>query len=173
MYASALLSARITKAKQDLRTISTAIAIYRSKSPFDLPLTLYEVGHGGRLDPWSHPYMYLNFHSGTGSGMQFVTENGLVDPVAVQRLRESEGSKGKAKAIQNVQERSAGRSPLDAAGVEAIKRKDRQLFPLNTDYDLFSVGPNGKALASLVTDYSLDDVIRANDGGFFGLASDY
>jgi general secretion pathway protein G len=47
------------------------------------------------------------------------------------------------------------------------------MFPLNTDYDLFSLGANRATAVSVGQAVSLDDVIRANDGGFFGKASDY
>lgn len=52
-------------------------------------------------------------------------------------------------------------------------RKDKNLVPINSDYDLYSVGKDGLSVAPLVAKQSRDDVIRANDGGFVGLASDY
>ena len=53
------------------------------------------------------------------------------------------------------------------------RRRDRYMFPLNTDYDLFSLGPNGRTTVSLGESLGQDDVIRANNGGFFGTASEY
>ncbi len=169
MYGSALLSARFTKAKQELRLISMAITQYQAQNQSRLPATLAEVGHGGRLDPWGYPYMFLNFHTGTGSGMQFVTDAGLVDPVAASRIK----SVDTMTLIARLSRDEMKNPPLTKARVDAIKRKDRLLFPLNTDYDLFSVGPNGKSLASLGDNFSLDDVIRANDGNYFGPAKNY
>ena len=52
-------------------------------------------------------------------------------------------------------------------------RKDKFMVPLNTDYDLYSVGPDGLSKGPLNAKDSKDDVIRANDGGFVGLASKY
>ncbi len=52
-------------------------------------------------------------------------------------------------------------------------RKDKNLVPINTDYDLYSVGRDGTTAAPLTARASRDDVIRANDGGFHGLAADY
>lgn len=52
-------------------------------------------------------------------------------------------------------------------------RKDRFLVPLNTDYDLYSMGKDGESQPPLTAKASHDDVIRANDGRFIGLASDY
>jgi general secretion pathway protein G len=44
---------------------------------------------------------------------------------------------------------------------------------LNTDYDLYSMGKDGKTKGPLTAKDSHDDVIRANDGRFIGLASEY
>ncbi len=52
-------------------------------------------------------------------------------------------------------------------------RKDRFLVPINSDFDLYSMGPNGKSVPALTAKASQDDIIRANDGGYFGLASEY
>ncbi len=52
-------------------------------------------------------------------------------------------------------------------------RKDKFMVPLNTDYDLYSVGPDGESSGPLSAKKSHDDVIRAFDGGFVGLASTF
>lgn len=52
-------------------------------------------------------------------------------------------------------------------------RKDRFLVPLNSDYDLYSKGKDGKSASPLTAKLSRDDIIRANDGGYVGLASEY
>jgi len=52
-------------------------------------------------------------------------------------------------------------------------RKDRFLVPLNSTYDLYSKGQDGKSQAPLTAKASRDDIVRANDGGYVGLASDY
>jgi len=52
-------------------------------------------------------------------------------------------------------------------------RKDRFLVPLNTDYDLYSMGPDGASQTPLTAAASRDDYIRANDGRFHGWASHY
>jgi len=53
------------------------------------------------------------------------------------------------------------------------KRKDRNLVPLNTDYDLYSRGPDGQTALPLTVPRSKDDIIRANNGGYVGTAEDY
>jgi len=52
-------------------------------------------------------------------------------------------------------------------------RKDHSLHPLNSDYDLYSKGEDGATATPLTAQVSRDDVIRANDGQFIGLASQY
>lgn len=52
-------------------------------------------------------------------------------------------------------------------------RKDRSLVPLNTDYDLYSDGKDGKSRTPLTAQASRDDIVRANNGRFVGLATDY
>lgn len=52
-------------------------------------------------------------------------------------------------------------------------RKDKNLNPLNTDYDLYSMGRDGASQRPLNAAESRDDVVRANDGEFIGKAEDY
>jgi general secretion pathway protein G len=52
-------------------------------------------------------------------------------------------------------------------------RKDGNLNPLNTDFDLFSLGADGASSGPLNAAASRDDVIRANNGAFIGRAEDY
>jgi len=52
-------------------------------------------------------------------------------------------------------------------------RKDKNLVPLNSDFDLYSVGPDGRSTSALTAKASRDDVVRANNGAYIGLAADY
>lgn len=52
-------------------------------------------------------------------------------------------------------------------------RKDKDQHPLNTDYDLYSIGPDGRTNLPLTDSKSYDDIIRANNGAFVGWATDY
>ncbi len=52
-------------------------------------------------------------------------------------------------------------------------RKDRFLVPVNTDYDLYSVGEDGKTAIAFTAKSSQDDVVRADDGSYVGLAGRY
>jgi general secretion pathway protein G len=52
-------------------------------------------------------------------------------------------------------------------------RKDGQLNPLNTDYDLYSIGADGVTAGPLSAKASRDDIVRANNGSYIGLGEDY
>lgn len=52
-------------------------------------------------------------------------------------------------------------------------RKDKKLKPLNSDFDLYSMGPDGLTNKSLVNSKSRDDIVRARDGAFIGTAEEF
>lgn len=52
-------------------------------------------------------------------------------------------------------------------------RKNHNLVPINSDYDLYSSGPDGNSVGPLTAKPSRDDIVRANNGAFVGRASDY
>jgi general secretion pathway protein G len=52
-------------------------------------------------------------------------------------------------------------------------RMDHNLHPINTDYDLYSMGPDGQSVKPLTGGPSRDDIIRGRNGRFIGLATDF
>lgn len=120
-YSSYMEQAKVARAEQDLTWIESRIALYQTTNS-GLPASLAVIGEATMLDPWGHPYRYLDFTGLQGKGQM---------------------------------------------------RKDRNLVPINSDYDLYSVGQDGSTLPPLVAPVSHDDIIRANNGGFVGLATDY
>ena len=52
-------------------------------------------------------------------------------------------------------------------------RKDKNLVPINSEYDLYSVGPDGDTVPPLTAKPSRDDIVMANNGQFIGPAADY
>jgi len=52
-------------------------------------------------------------------------------------------------------------------------RKDRFLVPINSDFDLYSMGRDGESVPPLAAPKSRDDVVRAANGAFVGLASKF
>ena len=58
-------------------------------------------------------------------------------------------------------------------GLQGQLRKDRNLVPINSDYDLYSVGADGDTRPPLNARPSRDDIVRASDGSFVGLAEEF
>ncbi|HMS85577.1 MAG TPA: prepilin-type N-terminal cleavage/methylation domain-containing protein [Nitrospira sp.] len=52
-------------------------------------------------------------------------------------------------------------------------RKDRHLHPISSDFDLYSMGKDKDSVKPLTAQKSHDDVIRASDGGYYGLARNF
>jgi general secretion pathway protein G len=68
--------------------------------------------------------------------------------------------------------------PYEYLNIETSKgkgklRKDHKENPLNTDFDLYSTGKNGESKTQIDNKDSRDDIIRARNGGYVGLAADY
>ena len=65
------------------------------------------------------------------------------------------------------------RFDLSRRGRPAGARMDRFLVPINTTFDLYSKGKDGASQPALTAKSSRDDIIRANDGGYVGLAENF
>jgi general secretion pathway protein G len=61
----------------------------------------------------------------------------------------------------------------DESGIKGKIRKDHNLHPLNSEFDLYSVGPDGNSVPPLTGKPSHDDIVFARDGGFIGPAKDF
>ncbi len=60
--------------------------------------------------------------------------------------------------------------PSTAADWNAKRRRDRWMNPLNSDFDVYSVGRDGDSKAPLAPPVSHDDIVRANSGSYIGPA---
>jgi len=56
---------------------------------------------------------------------------------------------------------------------KGARRKYKSTVPLNTDFDLYSMGPDGMTAAPITAKAGYDDIIRAGDGEYVGPASEY
>ena len=54
-----------------------------------------------------------------------------------------------------------------------LARKDKKLAPLNSDFDLYSRGKDQLTNAPLSNSAARDDIVRARDGRFIGLAEEF
>ena len=52
-------------------------------------------------------------------------------------------------------------------------RKDHNLKPVNSSYDIYSMGPDGVTATPFTSTLGQDDIVMANDGDYFGLACQY
>ena len=107
----------------DLAEMDTGIAVYVMDNN-TLPMSLNEVGYGNLVDPWGHPYQYLNIMAG-------------------------------------------------GPGVSGKRRKDHFMVPVNSDYDLYSMGPDGQSRPPFTAKASRDDIIRASNGNWIGPVSEF
>ncbi len=63
--------------------------------------------------------------------------------------------------------------PVNARGIPQGSRRDRFNIPINTYYDLYSMGADGATVPSLTSLKGRDDIVVARDGGFIGLGWKY
>jgi general secretion pathway protein G len=163
-YLGYLDKARLTRCIAEIRYIERAIDSYEAANE-SLPNTLVEVGAGDMVDPWGNPYEYLNIAAltlpggGNGGGGNGGGGGGGGNGGGNNTFHWFEPDSAYAAGAGNG---SAGRP-----------RKDRFLHPINSDYDLYSMGKDGESVEPLTAQKSHDDVIRANDGGFVGLAVEF
>ncbi len=61
----------------------------------------------------------------------------------------------------------------DSGNGNGALRKDKNLVPINSDYDLYSMGPDGKTASPLTAKISHDDIVRGRNGAYVGLGLDY
>jgi len=61
----------------------------------------------------------------------------------------------------------------DKNEVKGKWRKDHFNVPVNSDFDLYSMGKDGKSKSPFTANASRDDIVRANDGAYVGLVSEY
>ena len=144
LYGGYIEKAKIVRAVSEITTISKYIAAYYLDNN-KYPASLDEVGVGyvAFKDPWGAPDILI--------GNAIAADGAFTDPW------------GAPYQYLNIQT-AAGKGDM---------RKDKFLVPINTDYDLYSMGKDGKSAPPLNSKAGRDDIIRANDGGYIGLASDF
>lgn len=171
-YSAALRTARIGKTKFELRTLANAIDSFRAINA-ELPLALGVIGYGGKTDPWGNPYFYLNYEQGTGDGWEMAMRAGLLE-APKPKVKHNTLPMGPLQLTAAKQRQIAKYDFELSTDIDVVdaQRRDGFSLPINTDYDLFSIGPDGLSAISTGSQFSLDDVIRARNGNFFGLASD-
>ena len=141
--------ARVARSISELTSIALILDSFESGDgalPEDLAGIADQI-----VDPWGNPYQYLKISSGLPPGIAATGQHSLP---SVSAPGGSSGGGGGGSIMASV-------------------RKDRFLTPINTDYDLYSVGRDGRSQPPLQNKFSRDDVIRASNGSYFGLATNF
>jgi general secretion pathway protein G len=160
-YLGYVEKARVARAVAEIKNVARVIDGLMIGDGSELPDSLDEVGAGNMRDPWGNPYQYLKIEGGLPPGMSAAPAE--LPPVAAPP--EGAGGSGSGGAGGAGSQGGSGGQPVIAKA-----RKDQFLVPINSDYDLYSMGADGQSKPNLNTAVSRDDVIRARDGSYYGLA---
>jgi general secretion pathway protein G len=165
-YSEMVNTAYVVAAIGDIKKIQYDIEWYYVRNG-SFPESLAAAKIEERLDPWGVPYQYLKIagaqkkngnDNGNGSG------GGTGDGGGKGKGGGGGGSGG-----------GSGSGGGNEGGNDNVAgaRKDKNLHPLNSDFDLYSKGRDRDSKLPLTAEASRDDIIRANNGGFIGLAKNY
>jgi len=178
-YFMALEKARVTRAIGDIRALDRELQVYRLTTG-RLPASLAELRPDIVTGPWGRPYVYVPLvplpgggppgSGGAGAGPPGSGGGGGGGAGAGKGGGGRAGAGGAGGAGGGGAGRGGGGT---GAGAGGQARKDRNLVPINSDFDLYSVGRDGMSAPALTAKVSQDDVVRASNGGFVGLARDY
>ena len=154
-YQAYIERVRVLRAVIEIKNFATQLEGYLADAG-SLPPTLADAGLGAPKDPWGNAYQYLPLAGamlpgGGGGG--------------------AGGGAGGAGGGKGGGGSSGGGGGGGSAPAQA--RKDRFLVPINTDFDLYSMGKDGESVPALTAAKSRDDVVRAANGAFIGLASKF
>ncbi|GAB4236056.1 MAG: hypothetical protein Kow00109_09470 [Acidobacteriota bacterium] len=157
-YQESLEAARIARTIGDIKALEKDILLFELRHG-RLPDSLSELPREELADPWGNPYQYLNFQG-------------------VYRRGDAGG--GASGGGERGHQGEAGSPPRTGHGesgvprnIYGLMRKDRNMVPINSRFDLYSMGRDGQSVPPITAQQSQDDIIRANDGGFVGLARNY
>ena len=175
-YRSYIEGVRVKRAIIEVSGISNAVDAYE-ETYRSLPATLADAGINGLLDPWGNAYQYLPFPQAAPAPGSWGA--GPAGPGGGGGAGGGGGGGGAGGAGGG----GAGGGPGGGAGGAggagggagsvAQARKDRFLVPINSDFDLYSMGADGASVPALTAKASRDDIVRAADGAFVGLASQF
>jgi general secretion pathway protein G len=155
-YLRFIQKARIAKAVVEIASIANTIDADRLYEQGPPPDSLAGLGLDTPIDPWGNPYRYLRIEGVFAAN----PPQGISLPAVA------------AKPPKEPKPPKEGGEPPGGGGppIPTKPRKDRFLKPLSTDYDLYSSGLDGLSTATLEAKHSHDDVIRALEGDYIGLA---
>ena len=174
VYRSAVQEAEVSAAVSDLQSMSNAIETYALQHG-TLPASLQDVGYEFPKDPWGREYVYTPFledevvasvDGGAPADMVAELESFIEAEMAVGR------DQPEAVALLEYMQGAEIVEIGGGGGEETSMIEKRKIggTPINSDFDFFSVGLDGKSNQPINSGISRDDVIRAENGDYFGLA---
>ncbi len=191
-YLDFIERARVARSVAELHMIAEVVKGYAMTSG-QYPDTLAQAGQNPLLDPWGNPYQYYRIDCGTNimighlsipiapartsAGQAFPVSGSLrPDQAHVSFANDDSDSQGLVRLI--AKGGSGGGSGSSSGGGKSTcgsgkPRKDHFLHPITSDFDLYSMGKDGDTVAPLTAQKSHDDVIRASDGAYYGLAKNF
>lgn len=189
-YLGFIEKARVARAVAEMNGIAKEVRGYALTTEL-YPDSLAQAGLSTRLDPWGNQYQYYRINCGSvligrldNLESPVIGSAGLVLPVSVVRppvgahVSFAVDDGDHQGLIHLIQGGGGGAGGGGAGGGPPCggiggARKDRFLVPINSDFDLYSMGKDGQSVGPLTAQKSHDDIIRASDGGFYGLAANF
>ena len=198
-YLGYLDKARIARTIAEIRHIEKSIKLFYATTE-RYPTSLAEVAADKMLDSWGTPYQYLSLNGDVladgGAPDEVPSTWSWFAPSSAYATPSNHGQgnggnggnggnsggggnrgRGNQNGSQNSGNAAGNASPSDSGSggpqSSVSPRKDRFGVVLNTDFDLYSRGKDRKSTDSISTPDSHDDILRANDGAFVGLASNF
>lgn len=170
-YTGYIETTKISQAISQIKVLSFLIDDYADENG-QYPESLRDIGNHNLKDPWGSPYVYFNLARSSGNdnehGGGHDSDDGDSEHGGGHDNDNDNEDNGNHGGHDNDNEHG-NNSDINIGGA----RKDRNLTPINTKYDLCSSGKDGKSKPPLTAKDSHDDIIYANDGGYIGMASDF
>ncbi|MEK6786351.1 MAG: prepilin-type N-terminal cleavage/methylation domain-containing protein [Nitrospirota bacterium] len=196
-YLDSVEKARVAKTISELHGLTKEIKGFALGAQ-QYPNSLADIGRSTMLDPWGTPYQYYKINCGIINDIGSLARLKLrkkdsprVIPAADSLFTHSNGhislaidNGGHQHLLHFVQGAGGGNGGGNGGGGNGGgggppcggvggARKDRFLVPINSDFDIYSMGKDKDTVAPLNPPKSHDDIIRASDGGFYGLAKNF
>lgn len=178
LYVGYLEKARVARSIAEIHIFQKVIDLYELTNGV-LPENLIEPGVGSPLDPWGSPYEYVKLADDCAGGQGGIGGGNSGNNGGGNNGNNGGGNNGGGNNGNNGGGNNGnngggnGNCNGNGGSNRGDARKDRHLNPINSDYDLYSMGKNRDSKKPLQNPKSHDDVIRANDGSFVGLATDF
>ncbi len=180
-YQGFIEQARIQRGISEIRYLDRDIQAYViANEKYPATLGDLHLSINSMLDPWENPYQYLLIATGPiarhGGGVGPYYALSGMNPDAFY-ARDMWRLDFVASAVDGDGEFWRGSwfvsEAWAAGGPISNPRKDRFNVPINSDYDLYSMGPDGESVEPLIAAQSHDDIVRGANGAFVGLAENF